>query len=236
MVRLNGKIYDNKKEHSYFNYILHKNKNSELKLTFLDFGLFLKNSEISDKFISGNGDIIFYLDNQSNQAKGGKYYIKDFSVKDASFLARLLQLASFTGLLEILASEGIPFTNLKGSFKIEDPFLKIAKTRFEGLSLGASVSGNINLESNDLQLEGVLIPAYAINAILNKIPLLGKIITGIEGEGIIGFNYKVAGNIENPEYTINPFSVLTPGIVRSIFKVFGNDISKEEIEKDSLLN
>ena len=108
------------------------------------------------------------------------------------FLARLLQLASFTGLLEILASEGIPFTNLKGSFKIENSFLKIKKTRFEGLSLGASVSGNINLESKDLQLEGVLIPAYAINAILNKIPLLGKIITGIEGEGIIGFNYKVA--------------------------------------------
>ena len=82
-----------------------------------------------------------------------------------------------------------------------------------------------------MQLEGVLIPAYAINAILNKIPLLGKIITGIEGEGIIGFNYKVVGNYENPEYTINPFSVLTPGIVRSIFKVFGNDISKEEIKK-----
>ena len=51
----------------------------------------------------------------------------------------------------------------------------------------------------------MLIPAYAINAILNKIPLLGKIITGIEGEGIIGFNYKVAGNYENPEYSINPF-------------------------------
>ena len=42
MVRLNGKIYDNKKEHSYFDYIYNKNKNSELKLTFLDFGLFLK--------------------------------------------------------------------------------------------------------------------------------------------------------------------------------------------------
>ena len=40
MVRLNGKIYDNKKEYSYFNYILNKNKNSELKLTFLDFGYF----------------------------------------------------------------------------------------------------------------------------------------------------------------------------------------------------
>ena len=56
MVRLNGEIYDNKKEHTYFSYILNKNKNSELKLTFIDFGLFLKNTEISDKFISGNGD------------------------------------------------------------------------------------------------------------------------------------------------------------------------------------
>ena len=82
----------------------------------------------------------------------------------------------------------------------------------------------------------MLIPAYAINAIINKIPLLGKIITGIEGEGIIGFNYKVSGDYENPEYSINPFSVLTPGIVRSIFKVFGDDISKEEAEKDSTLN
>ena len=89
-----------------------------LKLTFLDFGLFLKNIDVSDKFISGNGDIIFKLDNQSNTIISGKYLIKDFNIKDASFLARLLQLASFTGLLEILASEGIPFTNLEGAFKL----------------------------------------------------------------------------------------------------------------------
>ena len=37
MVRLNGKIYDNKKEHSYFNYILNKNKNSELKINIFRF-------------------------------------------------------------------------------------------------------------------------------------------------------------------------------------------------------
>ena len=59
MIRLNGKIYDNKIEHSYFDYIFNKNINSELKLTFLDFGLFLKSTDISDKFIAGNGDIVF---------------------------------------------------------------------------------------------------------------------------------------------------------------------------------
>ena len=75
-------------------------------------------------------------------------------------------------------------------------------------------------------MAGVLIPAYAINDIINKIPLLGQIITGIEGEGIIGFNYKAFGSYENPEYTINPFSLLTPGIIRSLFK------GKKENQKD----
>jgi len=136
----------------------------------------------------------------------------------------LLQLASFTGLLEILASDGIPFTNLEGTFKIKNSQLLIDDTRFEGLSLGASIEGSVDLERNELDLKGVLIPAYAINNIINKIPLLGQIITGIEGEGIIGFDYKAIGSYENPEYAINPFSVLTPGIIRSIFKDFGDNL------------
>ncbi len=231
IVRLNGQILHNEIKYASFKYILNKKENSELKLTFLNFGLFMKNMEVSDKFILGSGDIVFSLDNLSNEIQSGKYLIKNFSIKDASFLARLLQLASFTGLLEILANEGIPFTNLQGAFNIDKSIIKIDNTRFEGLSLGASTRGSINLKNKELDLEGVLIPAYAINAIINKIPLLGKIITGIEGEGIIGFNYKVTGNYENPEYTINPFSVLTPGIIRSIFKVFGDDNKKEKKEE-----
>ena len=136
-------------------------------------------------------------------------------------------------MLEILASEGIPFTNLEGDFEVENSQILINDTRFEGLSLGASTKGSIDLEKKSLNLKGVLIPAYAINDLINKIPLVGKIITGIEGEGIIGFNYKAIGPYENPEYTINPFSVLTPGIIRSIF----NDLEmNQKIKQTNLLN
>ena len=86
MVRLNGEIYDNKKEHTYFSYILNKNKNSELKLTFIDSGLFLKNTEISDKFISGNGELVFLLDNQSNQVTGESIILKILVSKMHHFL------------------------------------------------------------------------------------------------------------------------------------------------------
>ena len=62
-----------------------------------------------------------------------------------------------------------------------------------------------------------MVPAYAINSIINKIPVIGDIVTGIEGEGIIGVEYKALGSFENPNYLINPFSLFTPGILRNLF-------------------
>ena len=232
ITNLQGDIYHKNKSYVFFNYYYDLSEYNKFKINFKDFGLFLFNIGFSDKFISGSGDIILNIDNKSKKIISGEYIIKDFSLKDASFLARLLQLASFTGLLEILASEGIPFTNLEGTFKVEDSQLLINDTRFEGLSLGASTKGSVDLEEKKLDLKGVLIPAYAINDIINKIPLLGQIITGIEGEGIIGFDYKATGSYENPEYSINPFSILTPGIIRSIFKDLGKN-SEDKPNKSS---
>ena len=220
---LTGELYYLDKSYASFDFNYGLDNYSKFNINFKNFGLFLLNLDLSNKFLKGSGDLVLNVDNTTKKIKSGEYLIKNFSIKDASFLARLLQLASFTGLLEILASDGIPFTNLEGSFNVKGSQILIEDTRFEGLSLGASTKGVIDLEKKKVDIKGVLIPAYAINDIINKIPLLGKIITGIEGEGIIGFNYKVFGSYENPDYSINPFSVLTPGIIRSIF----DDIEKK---------
>ena len=129
-----------------------------------------------------------------------------------------MQLASFTGLLEILTNEGIPFDKIEGDFIKTNKSLIINNTKFKGFSLGGTLKGKVELADNKIDLEGVIVPAYAINSIINKIPLLGQVITGIEGEGLIGVNYKAKGTYENPEYFINPLSILTPGIFRSIFE------------------
>ncbi len=220
---LNGELYYLDESYARFDFNYDLNNYSKFNINFKDFGLFLLNLDLSNKFLKGSGDLVLNVDNKTKKIKSGEYLIKNFSIKDASFLARLLQLASFTGLLEILANDGIPFTDLDGSFNVKDSQILIEDTRFKGLSLGASTKGVIDLEKKRVDIKGVLIPAYAINDIINKIPLLGKIITGIDGEGIIGFNYKVFGPYENPDYSINPFSLLTPGIIRSIF----DDIEKK---------
>ena len=142
-------------------------------------------------------------------------------------MARLLQLASFTGLLEILTNEGILLTELLWILQIK-MVLKIEEAKFQGFSLGGNLTGVTEWDKEKINLEGLIVPAYAINALLNKIPLIGQVITGIEGDGLIGVNFKVTGNYDKLNYNVNPLSILTPGIIRSMFdSIFElNDESK----------
>ena len=128
--------------------------------------------------------------------------------------------------LEILTNEGIPFNKIIGDFSVNEKVVNISSLKLKGFSLGGTVKGDINLNNDKINLEGVIVPAYAINSLINKIPIVGQIITGIEGEGLIGVNYKAKGTIDKPAYNINPLSILTPGIIRNIFDIFKIDESK----------
>ena len=53
---------------------------------------------------------------------------------------------------------------------------------------------------------------------LGAIPLVGDVLVGKKGEGVIGVSYSISGDADKPEISINPLSVLTPGIFRRIFE------------------
>ena len=59
-------------------------------------------------------------------------------------------------------------------------------------------------------MEGVVSPIYALN--------LGGLLSSRRGEGVVGFNYKVDGVSSQPRVRVDPFSVLTPGVFRDIFR------------------
>jgi hypothetical protein len=66
-----------------------------------------------------------------------------------------------------------------------------------------------------------LIPAYAINAALNKIPLIGDLITGGDkGSGIFAATYTYRGPLATAEPSVNPLAALAPGFLRRIFDIF----------------
>ena len=57
---------------------------------------------------------------------------------------------------------------------------------------------------------GVISPVYFLNAI-------GSIFSR-RGEGLFGFNYRIAGSTADPKVSVNPLSILTPGMFREIFR------------------
>ena len=60
-------------------------------------------------------------------------------------------------------------------------------------------------------------PAYGLNNLLARIPVVGVIIGGGSNEGIFGVNYRLTGSVSSPTLNVNPLSAIAPGIFRKIF-------------------
>src|SRR5690554_4231920 len=104
----------------------------------------------------------------------------DYSLVEAPAMARLLTIASLSGLGNVLAGEGIAFQRLTGNVQLADGRLSSDLVRAFGPSLGITARGHLDLEGSDSDVRGTLVPAYSINRVLGAIPLLGFLLTGGE--------------------------------------------------------
>ena len=169
-------------------------------------------------------------DRKPNSPMEGRLVISDYFISEAPALARILTVAALTGIIDILRGGGMSFSVLDAPFIYADGRVQINDARAAGAALGITAKGSIDMESERIDLEGTIVPAYAINSLLGSIPLLGTVLTGGEkGGGIFAFNYSMRGAKENPEVNVNPLSGLTPGFLRHIFGIL--DFRKEEPTK-----
>jgi hypothetical protein len=78
--------------------------------------------------------------------------------------------------------------------------------------------GTLDRQQDRIDVTGSLVPAYGINSMLGNVPILGDLLVSKPGEGVIGLTYAMKGNLGEPALTVNPLSVLTPGILRRLFE------------------
>lgn len=140
----------------------------------------------------------------------GHVDISDARVKDAPALASMLSAISGVGLIEQLNGEGLVFSKITGDFRVSDKAVTVTKGSAEGASLGVTMSGVYLPKTKVLDLRGVVSPFYLINGI-------GQVLTQ-RGEGLFGFNYSVKGTASAPKVSVNPLSILAPGMLRGLFR------------------
>ena len=149
----------------------------------------------------------------------GTAEITDFRVVKAPGLARLLGALSLPGMIELLGNEGVAFSKLESQFdwlyRPQGGLLVLKEGRTSGNSLGLTFDGVVDNPAGTIDVTGTLVPISGVNNILGSIPLIGDILTGGTG-GVFAATYSVKGKLEEPDISVNPLSVLAPGILRRI--------------------
>ncbi|MDC0737497.1 DUF3971 domain-containing protein [Cognatishimia sp. SS12] len=140
----------------------------------------------------------------------GRLNARNVRIKDAPAMAELLNAISVVGLLEQLGGDGILFGEIDAAFTLSPEAVRVAQSSAVGTSMGLSMDGVYDLRAGQFDMQGVISPVYVLNVVGR--PIARK------GEGLFGFNYRLSGTSEDPQVRVNPLSILTPGILRDIFR------------------
>ena len=122
--------------------------------------------------------------------------------------------------------KGIAFKKMRSDFTLTDSgqpdtgqnvrLITLRNGQTSGASLGLTFEGKVDNWNNMLDLSGTIIPISDLNKLVGVIPLVGDILTG-GGKGIFAATYTVKGPKNQPTVSVNPLSVLAPGILRKLF-------------------
>ncbi len=184
-------------------------KGTALRVRSDDAGAVIAAAGIFEKAKGGTLDLTL-TPTGGKAAYRGTAEFRDVQITEAPVLAALLNAVSVVGLLEQLRASGLFFSSGQAEFQTSPAGVEILQSSAIGASLGVSLSGRFDAESHSLDLAGVISPIYMLNGI-------GSILTR-PGEGLFGFNYTVRGPTSAPRVSVNPLSILTPGMFREIFR------------------
>jgi AsmA-like C-terminal region len=92
--------------------------------------------------------------------------------------------------------------------------------------MGLTAQGVIDFEHSQIDVSGSFVPAYQVNTMLTKIPLVGVLLSGGKNDGVFGVSYRVHGPMSGPTLIVNPLSAIAPGILRRMLGAIDGTTSR----------
>ncbi|MBY4892391.1 AsmA-like C-terminal region-containing protein [Rhodobacteraceae bacterium N5(2021)] len=189
-----------------------------VRLQSRDGGAVLRSADIFENLHGGTLDLILAARLEAGQYDG-RLTIEGPRLRDASVMAELLNLISVVGLLDQLSGDGINLGDVNGSFRITPQTITVQEGTAVGPSMGFSMDGVYDVASQRYEMQGVVSPFYIVNGLFGALFAPRR-------EGLFGFNYRLIGDSEDVRVSVNPLSILTPGVFREIFRAPPPDFSQ----------
>ena len=175
-----------------------------------DAGAFFRFTDTYSKVIGGQLMLAMEPPTSEPSAKDGLLNVRDFSVKGEGALDR----AAAGGPAN--APNGIAFSALRAEFTRQSGQLSIREGVVKGPTIGLTIEGSIDYNSNKVCMSGTIVPMYGLNNMFGQLPVIGLFLGGGSNEGLIGITYEVVGSPGAPVLRINPISAILPGVTRKI--------------------
>jgi hypothetical protein len=147
----------------------------------------------------------------------GTTTLTNFRLLKAPAVAKLLQALTVVGIPAAASGPGLEFHKLIAPFSMEGGVMTLTGARAYSASLGFTASGTINLNAGIYDIHGTVVPAYALNTLPGRIPIIGRLFSPEKGGGLFAMRYSMTGTTAEPKIKVNPLSALTPGFFREIF-------------------
>jgi hypothetical protein len=191
-----------------------------------DAGALLRFADLYARLEGGNLNLLLRAQGDSS---AGTAMLTDFTLRDEPAFRQLVsagpQRPSREGGADIDPSR-VRFDKMTASFERAPGRIAIQDGVIYNPSMGLTAQGAIDFDHNQIDVGGSFVPAYTVNTMLTKIPLVGLLLSGGQNDGVFGVSYRVHGPMSGPTLTVNPLSAIAPGILRRILSAIDGTTSR----------
>ena len=142
------------------------------------------------------------LDVVPGETSSGTVRVQNFQVSGDQQLAMVA--STRPGEKRAPAAGTMTFTRMDSKFRLGGGRVMIDDFEVYGNELGATLGGEINYMQNKVGISGTFVPAYALNNLFGKVPLLGPILGGGSDGGLVGITFAIDGPWTAPQMRVNP--------------------------------
>ena len=177
--------------------------------------------------VGGRMRLDINLDGRGAAEKTGLLRVERFRILGDPVVSEVLQVPDDTRPYVAqrqrrVIRQAFDFDWMRLPFSIGHGQLVINDSEIRGPLVGATLRGKADFRTRQVNIGGTYVPLQGLNSALGFIPGLGQLLTGPQGEGVLGMTFAIRGPMENPEVLVNPLSLVAPGIFREMFQMTPN--------------
>jgi hypothetical protein len=185
-----------------------KNGQMQLAVSGGDAGALMRFADLYTRMWGGRIDSRISL---KNGAQIGAVLVQNFVLADEPALRGIVAQTGIKG-----STTRTAFSVGRLRFERNDSQLKLREAVMWGDAVGGNITGDVDYANDSIDLAGSFVPAYALNNLFAKLPLVGAVLGGESYEGLFAVPFTITGRASSPKLTVNALSAVAPGILRKL--------------------